>query len=37
MSVVGPSVGEPPEQMRTYLCETLPPGVDVDPDHPCEH
>jgi integrase len=34
--VVGPSAGEPPERMRAYLCETLPPGVDVDPDDPCE-
>jgi hypothetical protein len=22
--------------MRTYLCETLPPGVEVDPDDPCK-
>jgi hypothetical protein len=34
--VVGPSAREPPEQMRTYLCETLPPGVEVDPDDPCK-
>lgn len=34
--MVGPSAGEPPERIRAYLCETLPPGVDVDPDDPCE-
>jgi integrase len=34
--VTGPGAAEPPRAMRSYLCRTLPPDVDVDPDDPCE-
>ena len=34
--VTSPGAPKPPDGLRTHLCCTLPPDVDIDPDDGCE-